>query len=212
VHPSYRYRRVGFGCVIESDIVNGMGRREKRCEWATSELMVAYHDTEWGVPVFDDRLLFEFLILEGAQAGLSWETVLRKRDEYRKVFRNFEIPKVAKMSGRDVERLLGNPGIIRNRAKVESSIGNAKVALELQEEFGSLAEYLWSFVDGSPVQNGWKTMEQIPAQTEMSVAMSKALKFRGMKFVGPTICYAFMQAAGLVNDHLEVCPRWRILQ
>lgn len=170
--------------------------------------MIAYHDEEWGVPVRDERLLFEFLVLEGAQAGLSWETVLRKRDEYRRVFHGFEIDRVARMTTRDVERLLGNPGIIRNRAKVESTIGNARVAQEIQREDGSLCEYLWSFVGGSPIQNEWETMSQIPAQTEESVAMSKALKKLGMRFVGPTICYAFMQAAGFVNDHVTTCPRW----
>jgi DNA-3-methyladenine glycosylase I len=174
--------------------------------------MVSYHDEEWGVPVFDDRLLFEFLILEGAQAGLSWETVLRKRDEYRRVFHGFEIARVARMTGRDVERLLGNPGIIRNRAKVESSIGNAKAVLKLQKEFGSLGEYLWAFVGGEPRQNSWKSMKEIPAQTDESAAMSKALKGCGMKFVGPTICYAFMQAAGFVNDHLTTCPSWKALR
>jgi DNA-3-methyladenine glycosylase I len=173
--------------------------------------MVAYHDEEWGVPVRDDRLLFEFLVLEGAQAGLSWETVLRKRDEYRRVFHDFEISRVARMTGRDVERLLGNPGIIRNRAKVESAIGNARVALEVQRVEGSLSECLWSFVGGETIQNAWGSMGEVPARTQESTAMSKALKKRGMRFVGPTICYAFMQAAGLVNDHVTTCPRWKSL-
>jgi len=181
-----------------------------RCGWAgTDPTYVAYHDEEWGVPVHDDRLLFEFLVLEGAQAGLSWSTILNKRDGYREAFSGFEIATVAAYTDSDVERLLANPGIVRNRRKIESAIKNARGVLAIQKEFGSLDAYLWGFVGGAPVQNAWKTMSEIPVQTEESIAMSKALKKRGFNFVGPTICYAFMQAVGMVNDHIVDCFRYR---
>ncbi|HEX9349787.1 MAG TPA: DNA-3-methyladenine glycosylase I, partial [Gaiellaceae bacterium] len=164
---------------------------------------VAYHDEEWGVPSRDDRHLFEMLTLEGAQAGLSWSTILRKRDGYRKAFANFDAEQVARFTKRDVERLLVDPGIVRNRLKVESAVNNARRVLELE----SLSEYLWSFVDDEPIVGRWKTVGEIPAETEESRAMSKDLKKKGFRFVGPTVCYAFMQATGLVNDHVVDCFR-----
>ena len=177
-----------------------------RCPWADgSASYIAYHDHEWGVPVHDDRVFFEFLILEGAQAGLSWSTILRKRGGYRKAFANFDAKKVARFSGRDVERLLADPGIVRNRLKVESAVNNAQRILELD----SLSEFLWSFVDGEPRVNRWNTIAEIPAETAESKAMSKDLKKQGFRFVGPTVCYAFMQACGLVNDHTVDCFRYR---
>jgi DNA-3-methyladenine glycosylase I len=169
--------------------------------------MEEYHDTEWGVPVRDDRTLFEFLVLEGAQAGLSWSTVLAKRDEYRRVFHNFEIERVARMNERSVQSLLKNAGIIRNEAKIRSAIMNATVVMEIQQSEGSLCNFLWSIVGGRPVVSSWRVMSDVPATTDESVAMSRDLKKRGMKFVGPTICYAFMQATGMVNDHLVSCFR-----
>ena len=179
----------------------------KRCAWVPEgdPDYVAYHDEEWGVPSRDDRHLFEMLTLEGAQAGLSWSTILRKRDGYRQAFENFDAAKVARFSGRDVERLLADPGIVRNRLKVESAVNNAQRILELD----SLTDYLWGFVDGEPLVNRWKTLQEIPAQTAESKAMSKDLKKRGFRFVGPTVCYAFMQACGLVNDHTVDCFRHR---
>jgi len=183
-----------------------------RCEWAgTDPLYVAYHDEEWGVPVHNDRLLFEFLVLEGAQAGLSWSTILNKRDGYREAFDAFNIEKVAAYAEVDVERLLADSSIVRNRLKTESAIKNANGVLAVQKEFGSLDAYLWQFVDGEPKKNAWKTMSEIPAQTKESVAMSKTLKKRGFNFGGPTICYAFMQAVGMVNDHVADCFRHREL-
>ena len=178
----------------------------KRCEWVPEgdPAYVAYHDEEWGVPSRDDRHLFELLTLEGAQAGLSWSTILRKREGYRKAFANFDAAKVARFSGKDVERLLADPGIVRNRLKVESTVNNAKRVLELD----SLSDYLWSFVGGEPLVAGRKTLGEIPAETEESRAMSKDLKKRGFRFVGPTVCYAFMQATGLVNDHVVGCYRF----
>lgn len=180
-----------------------------RCAWVPSrdELYTEYHDLEWGVPVYDDRLLFEFLILEGAQAGLSWSTVLKKRDSYRAAFDNFDIRKVAAYGDAKLGELLANPGIVRNRLKIASAIRNAKVALELQKEFGSLSAALWQFVDGKPKKNAWKSISEIPARTPESDAMSKFLIKRGMNFVGSTICYAFMQAVGMVNDHTVDCFR-----
>jgi DNA-3-methyladenine glycosylase I len=179
----------------------------RRCGWVPEgdPDYVAYHDEEWGVPSRDDRHLFEMLTLEGAQAGLSWSTILRKRDGYRKAFANFDAAKVARLTEKDVERLLADPGIVRNRLKVESTVNNAQRILELD----SLSEYLWSFVDGTPLVNRWKTLAQIPAETAESKAMSKDLKKRGFRFVGPTVCYAFMQACGLVNDHVVGCFRYR---
>jgi DNA-3-methyladenine glycosylase I len=181
----------------------------KRCEWAAggSPELVQYHDFEWGMPSHDDVHLFELLTLEGAQAGLSWTTILRKRAGYRKAFAGFDADRVAGFRARDVERLLGDPAIVRNRAKIESTIGNAKATLAVRDEFGSLDAYLWPFVDGEPVVNRWRTTSELPAQTPQSRAMSRELKRRGFRFVGPTICYAFMQAAGLVNDHVLGCFR-----
>lgn len=179
----------------------------RRCEWAVSDLMIAYHDREWGVPVHDDRTLFEFLTLEGAQAGLSWEIVLKKRDAYRLAFDNFDINKIAAYGSEKVSELLVNPGIIRNRLKILSTIGNARAALEIIEEFGSLDGYLWAFVGGQPLVNSPATLRDIPVKTEISEVMSKDLRKRGLKFVGSTICYAFMQAVGLVNDHTIDCFR-----
>ena len=178
-----------------------------RCAWATTELGIAYHDEEWGVPVHDDRLLFEFLILEGAQAGLSWITILKKRENYRKAFDGFRAEKIARYGARDVQRLLGDVGIVRNRLKIAATIQNAKMSLAVREEFGSLDAYLWSFVGGKPIQNCWRTMAEVPARTAESDAMSRDLLRRGFKFVGSTICYALMQATGMVNDHLVTCPR-----
>lgn len=187
-----------------------MPAQKKRCAWAGEDpLYVAYHDDEWGVPVHADRDLFEFITLEGAQAGLSWITILRKREGYRKAFAEFEIEKVARLTKRRVERLMGDASIVRNRAKIESTIGNAKAALKVIDEFGSLDAYLWQFVDGKPIQNRRRRMSQIPAKTKVADVMSKDLKKRGFRFVGPTICYAFMQAAGLVNDHLVDCHRYK---
>jgi DNA-3-methyladenine glycosylase I len=183
---------------------------KKRCEWCGGDLLyIAYHDEEWGVPVHDDRLLFEFLVLEGAQAGLSWLTILRKRENYRKAFDAFECERVAKYTGHDVTRLLSDSGIVRNRLKIESTIKNARTVLEIQNEWGSLDAYLWRYVDGIPKQNMWKSMAELPAKTETSDMMSKDLKKRGFNFVGSTICYAFMQAVGMVNDHTTDCFRYR---
>ena len=174
--------------------------------------MVRYHDEEWGVPVHDDRLLFELLILEGAQAGLSWDTILRKRERYREVFDGFDPALVAGYGEEKVAALLADPGIVRNRAKVAAAIGNARATLEVQAESGSLDAYLWRFVDGQAVVGGWRSLAEIPASTAASEAMSKELRRRGFKFVGPTICYAFMQAAGLVNDHTVDCFRFEEVQ
>jgi DNA-3-methyladenine glycosylase I len=181
----------------------------KRCEWASSgdELMVAYHDEEWGVPSHDDRLLFEMLTLEGAQAGLSWSTILRKREGYRRAFAGFDPQAVASFTAKDVERLLGDPGIVRNRLKVESTVNNAARVLEAQQEHGSLDAYLWSFVGGQPIVNRFRTMAELPAETELSRAMSKDLKKRGFRFVGPTGIYAFIQSVGMVDDHTIDCFR-----
>ncbi|HVX14667.1 MAG TPA: DNA-3-methyladenine glycosylase I [Pirellulales bacterium] len=178
-----------------------------RCPWAKGDEYVAYHDLEWGVPVHDDRLLFEFLILEGAQAGLSWSTILKKRDNYREAFDHFDAATVAKYDKRKQASLLANEGIVRNRLKIESSIDNARAFLEVQHEFGSFDRYIWGFVDGRPRQNAWAELKAVPAKTAESDAMSKDLKRRGFRFVGSTICYAFMQAVGMVNDHLVGCYR-----
>jgi DNA-3-methyladenine glycosylase I len=183
----------------------------KRCPWAANELAVAYHDNEWGVPVHDDRLLFEFLILEGAQAGLSWDTILRKRDRYRKVFDNFDASKIARYRPARVERLLADPGIVRNRAKILAAIDNARSFLTIQDEFGSFDAYIWQFVDGAPIINRRRSFKSVPATTPRSDAMSKDLKSRGFRFVGSTICYAYMQAVGMVNDHLVSCFRHKPL-
>ncbi len=180
-----------------------------RCAWAKTELSIPYHDTEWGVPVHDDRLLFEFLILEGAQAGLSWETILKKRANYRRAFDNFDAQKIARYNARKVAQLLSNPGIVRNRLKIAATIQNAKAFLAVQKEFGSFDRYVWQFVGGQPKQNARTSLKQIPARAPESDAMSKDLLKRGFKFVGSTICYAFMQAVGLVNDHATNCFRYR---
>ena len=179
-----------------------------RCGWAKTELMIAYHDHEWGVPQHDDRVLFEFLVLEGAQAGLSWETILKKRDHYRLAFDRFDPQLVAKYGQRKINELLSNPGIVRNRLKIESTINNAKAFLAIQDQFGSFDKYIWGFVEGKPRQNKWRRMDQVPPRTSDSDAMSKDLLKRGFKFVGSTICYAFMQAVGMVNDHLINCVRY----
>ena len=179
-----------------------------RCAWATTPLGIAYHDTEWGVPMHDDRLLFEFLILEGAQAGLSWELILQKRDAYRAAFDGFDPEIVAGYGDGKVAELLANPGIVRNRLKVAAAIGNARAFLDAQQEFGSFDAYIWGFVGGSPVRNAWQSLAEIPAKTPQSEAMSKELRRRGFRFVGPTICYAFMQATGMVNDHTTDCFRY----
>ena len=182
-----------------------------RCTWPRNDLAIRYHDEEWGVPVHDDRLLFEFLILEGAQAGLSWDTVLAKRERYREVYDGFDPAKVARYSDARCAKLLADPGIVRNRLKVASSVSNARAFLEVQKEFGSFDRYVWGFVTGKPLVNRWRELKQIPARTAESDALSKDLKKRGFRFVGSTICYAFMQATGMVNDHLVTCFRYREL-
>jgi DNA-3-methyladenine glycosylase I len=173
--------------------------------------MVEYHDKEWGVPVHDDRTLFEFLVLEGAQAGLSWQTVLNKRENYRNAFHNFEPAKIAHYNNKDVQRLLHDPGIIRNRLKIQATINNAKQILEIQKEFDSFDKYIWRFVDGKPIRHRFESLSEIPATTKESDAMSKELRNRGLRFIGPTICYAFMQAVGMVNDHATKCFRYNAL-
>lgn len=184
----------------------------QRCAWASSELMIPYHDTEWGVPQHDDKALFEFLILEGAQAGLSWSTILAKREAYRKAFSGFDPRKVAKYTPAKVSQLLANPGIVRNRLKIESAIRNAKAFLAVQKEFGSFDQYIWQFVGGKPVNNSWRSGSRLPAETPESMQMSKDLLKRGFNFVGPTVCYAFMQAVGMVNDHMVECFRYKELR
>jgi DNA-3-methyladenine glycosylase I len=182
-----------------------------RCEWGVQDdpLYVAYHDDEWGVPSHDDRHLFEMLVLEGAQAGLSWRTILRKRDGYRRAFARFDPAKVARFDDRRMDRLLQDPGIVRNRLKIESAVANARATAAVQDEMGSLDAYVWGFVGGRPKQNRWTSLGDIPAETQESRSMSKDLGRRGFRFVGPTICYAFMQACGLVNDHVISCFRYR---
>jgi DNA-3-methyladenine glycosylase I len=179
-----------------------------RCVWARGAPETRYHDEEWGVPLHDDRGLFELLILEGAQAGLSWSTILRKRAAYRVAFHGFDPARVARYTARDVRRLLGDAGIVRNRAKVEASIANARAVLAVVDGHGSFARWIWGFVGGAPVQNAWRTPRRVPAETPVSRAMSRELGRRGFRFVGPTICYAFMQATGMVNDHTVDCFRW----
>ena len=181
----------------------------RRCEWAASELMARYHDREWGVPVHNDRRLFEFLILEGAQAGLSWETVLKKRPAYRTAFDNFDAEKIARYAPGRAKQLLANPGIIRNRLKIKAATQNARAFLAVQQEFGSFNRYIWQFVGGKPLANRQRSLKDIPATTQESDAMSKDLKQRGFTFVGSTICYAFMQAVGMVNDHITSCFRYK---
>ncbi|HWR90229.1 MAG TPA: DNA-3-methyladenine glycosylase I [Dissulfurispiraceae bacterium] len=185
----------------------------KRCEWANrTGIEQSYHDKEWGVPIQDDRSLFEFLVLEGAQAGLSWSTILRKREAYRKAFDNFDAQRISRYSEHDVSRLLADAGIIRNRLKINAAIANARAFLRVQEQFGSFDRYIWQFVNGRPFQNSWERMTDIPSSTPESEAMSRDLKKRGFKFVGPTICYAFMQAVGMVNDHIVGCFRYAELK
>ena len=180
-----------------------------RCDWARNDASVAYHDREWGVPVHDDRVLFEFLTLEGAQAGLSWETILRKRDRYRRVFAQFDPALVARFTPARIEKALLDPGIVRNRLKVESTVVNARAFRRVQGEFGSFDAYLWRFVDGTPVRNAWTRSSEIPARTPLSDALSADLRERGFRFVGSTICYSFMQAVGVVDDHILSCFRRR---
>ena len=188
-----------------------MAKAVSRCKWAEGVSLdyIEYHDKEWGVPVFDDRVQFEFLILEGAQAGLSWSTILNKRDGYRKAFADFDPEKVARFTARRVEKLLQDPAIVRNRLKVQSAVTNAKALLAVQDEFGSFSDYIWGFVDGSPIQNRFRKDSEIPATSPESDALSKDLKKRGFKFVGSTIVYAHMQATGLVNDHVTSCFRYK---
>ena len=180
----------------------------ERCPWASTPLYEAYHDLEWGVPLHDDRLLFEFLVLEGAQAGLSWSTILEKRDNYRRAFDRFDARKVARYDAHKVQTLLADAGIVRNRLKIAAAIRNAQAFLAVRKEFGSFDAYVWCFVGGRPVRNAWQVLKQLPARTPQSDALSKDLLARGFKFVGPTICYAFMQAVGMVNDHLVDCFRY----
>ena len=184
-------------------------REKSRCDWAKSEPNISYHDREWGVPQHDDRALFELLILEGAQAGLSWSTILNKREGYRRAFDNFEPQRIARYDARKTQKLLGNAEIVRNRLKIAATIGNAKAFLAVQKEFGSFDAYLWDFVGGRPIQNSRRTLSELPARTAESDAMSKDLAKRGFKFIGSTICYAFMQATGMVNDHLVGCFRYK---
>jgi DNA-3-methyladenine glycosylase I len=184
-----------------------MSKNISRCPWPEGDLYIAYHDTEWGVPVHDDRVLFEFLILEGAQAGLSWHIVLKKRENYRAAFDQFDPEKVARYTPAKIKKLLGNPGLIRNRLKIASAVRNARAFLAVQEEFGSFDRYIWRFVDGRPIIKYPRSMKEVPARTSVSDAMSKDLKQRGFNFIGSTICYANMQATGMVNDHLVHCFR-----
>ena len=200
----YTYRK-------DIDVAGGFTKKiVKRCPWPTDDpLMISYHDTEWGVPLHDDRKLYEFILLDGAQAGLSWSTVLRKRENFREAFRGFDPKLVARFTAGDVQRLLKDPGIIRNRLKIESAITNARRFLEVQKEFGSFDSYIWQFTGGRTLQHRCRRLSDIPATSKESDAMSKDMKKRGFKFVGSTICYAFMQAAGMVNDHLVHCFRYR---
>jgi DNA-3-methyladenine glycosylase I len=188
--------------------MTGTSATRARCPWASNELNTKYHDEEWGKPVHNDRVWFEFLILEGAQAGLSWDTILQKRERYREVFCGFDAAKVARFDKKKERALLRDPGIVRNRLKIAATITNAKAFLQVQKEFGSFDKYIWGFVGGSPTQNEWKSYKRVPAKTTLSIALSKDLLKRGFRFVGPTICYAFMQATGLVNDHLVTCYRF----
>ncbi len=204
-----RYQTI-FGAGKRLRFVQGQGIEMKnRCQWCSDDpLYVAYHDKEWGVPIHDDRTLFEMLILEGAQAGLSWLTILKKRQNYQRAFDAFNPEIVAGYSDADLDRLLGDAGVVRNRLKLQSAVKNARGVLEIIEEYGTLDAFLWRYVDGVPLQNSWKSMEELPAQTEISNMMSRDLKKRGFNFVGPTICYAFMQSVGMVNDHTVDCFRY----
>jgi DNA-3-methyladenine glycosylase I len=185
-----------------------MPDENERCGWAKNDLARSYHDAEWGVPLHDDKKLFEFLILEAAQAGLSWDTILRKRENYRVAFDDFDAEKIARYDERKLNELLSNEGIVRNRLKIASAVSNTQSYLKIKDEFGSFDSYVWSFVDGKPIKNAWKNLSEVPAKTSLSDHMSKDLKRRGFNFVGSTICYAFMQACGLVNDHLVSCFRY----
>jgi len=189
-----------------------MKKEPGRCPWPTDELYIQYHDTEWGVPVHDDRLLFEYLILEGAQAGLSWYTVLKKRENYRAAFDNFDTHKIARYGDKKIAQLMANPGIIRNRLKIHATIQNARAFIQVQKEFGSFDAYLWRFVDRKPLQRPQKSKNEAVGRTEISDTLSKDLLKRGFKFVGSTICYAYMQAVGLVNDHVTTCFRYKQLK
>ena len=191
----------------DTKLTQTIAESRPRCHWAKSPQMIDYHDREWGVPVHDDGVLFEFLILEGAQAGLSWETILNKRENYRRAFDRFDARKIAKYDARKTRALLRDPGIVRNRLKISATIGNAKAFLSVQKEFGSFDKYIWQFVGGKPKVNSWDQSHKVPARTPESDAMSKDLKKRGFRFVGSTICYAFMQATGMVNDHAADCFR-----
>ena len=193
---------------------NGVKLMKKRCDWCedTFDDYVKYHDEEWGVPVHDDRTQFEFLILEGAQAGLSWSTILKKREGYRKAFSDFDVEKVARFDEQKIQKMLQNPEIVRNELKIRSAVSNAQLFIDIQEEFGSFSEYIWSFVDGSPIQNSRERMEDVPATTQESDKLAKDLKKRGFKFTGSTIMYAHMQAAGLVNDHIKSCFRYKTVK
>jgi len=186
-------------------------REPLRCHWASNPLNIPYHDEEWGVPVHDERLWFEFLILEGAQAGLSWDIVLKKRQRYRELFDGFDAEKVARYDSRKTRALLKDPGIVRNRLKIAAAVSNARAFLKVQNEFGAFDAYAWNFVDGAPIINNWKTRRQVPAVTPLAITFSKDLQKRGFRFVGPTIAYALMQATGLVNDHLVSCFRHKVL-
>ena len=188
--------------------MNASDPHRNRCGWATTASGIAYHDTEWGVPLHDDRKLFEFLILEGAQAGLSWSTILNKRDHYRRAFDQFDAQKIARYDSDDLTRLLGDAGIVRNRLKISAAVQNAKAFLAVRREFGSFDRFIWQFVGGRPIQNAWKCLREVPAKTAQSDAMSQDLRRRGFKFVGSTICYAYMQAVGMVNDHQVDCFRY----
>ncbi len=210
--PFARYKsRVPDALIIKFSILRTDGRfisnMKCRCPWATNERSIRYHDEEWGVPVHDDRLLFEFLILEGAQAGLSWDTILKKRENYRTAFDNFDAAIMSRYGPRKTKLLLADPGIVRNRLKIAAAIQNAKAFLAVQKEFGTFDAYLWQFVGGKPKTNSWRSFKQVPVRTAESDAMSKDLLKRGFKFVGSTICYAFMQAVGMVNDHVVDCFR-----
>jgi DNA-3-methyladenine glycosylase I len=186
-------------------------REPIRCGWAKGEQYIRYHDEEWGVPVHDDRTLFEFLILEGAQAGLSWSTILNKRENYRRAFEGFDAQRIARYQAKKIRSLLADPGIVRNKLKIAAAVGNAKAFLRVEEEFGTFDHYIWQFVGGRPRANQWRSLRQVPARTAESDSMSKDLQRRSFKFVGSTICYAFMQAVGMVNDHLVDCIRYRPL-
>lgn len=185
-------------------------RKLERCPWSLKdEIYIRYHDEEWGVPVFDDRKQFEFIVLESAQAGLSWHTILLKRENYRKAYYGFDPEKVANFTEKDIERLLNNPGIIRNRMKIEASVANARTFLEVSKEFGSFSKYIWGFVSGKPVVNGWNSMSEIPGETELSLEISKDMKKRGFRFFGSKIVYAHLQAVGIINDHIKSCFRFK---